>query len=71
MTQCYSASFSADLIAAALDESILTVRPRVSELRRSNLVEPTAERRKNKSGMSAQRWRAKVAAITAPLGEIV
>lgn len=56
----HPASFSADQIAAGLDESILTVRPRVSELLRGGLIEPTAERRTNKSGMSAQCWRAKV-----------
>lgn len=53
-------AFSADQIAAELNEDILSVRPRVSELRRSNMIEPTAERRTNKSGMSAQCWRAKV-----------
>ena len=56
--------FSADEIAAALNENILTVRPRVSELHRSGLIEPTAERRKNASGMFATCWRAKVRNIT-------
>ncbi|OAE96748.1 hypothetical protein AYJ54_36320 [Bradyrhizobium centrolobii] len=59
LTKRHPGAFSADEIAAALDENILTVRPRVSELRRSDLIEPTGERRANKSGMSATCWRAK------------
>lgn len=51
-------SFTADEIAAGLGESILVTRPGVSELRRSELIEPTAERRVNKSGMLARCWRA-------------
>jgi hypothetical protein len=51
-------SFSADEIATALGEGILTVRPRVSELHHSALIEPTAERRVNRSGMLAKCWRA-------------
>lgn len=51
-------SFTADEIAARLGESILVTRPRLSELRRSALIVPTAERRKNKSGMLARCWRA-------------
>jgi predicted ArsR family transcriptional regulator len=60
LTKRYPASFSADEIAADLGESILTVRPRVSELRRSELIEPGAERRVNRSGMRARCWRAMV-----------
>jgi hypothetical protein len=60
LTERHPAPLSADQIAAAPAEKILTVRPRVSELRRSDLIEPTAERRTNKSGMSARCWRAKV-----------
>ena len=56
----YPASFTADEVADRLEASILSVRPRVTELLRGNLIEPTAERRMNKSGMSAQCWRAKV-----------
>jgi len=56
----YPASFTADQVATALNENILTVRPRVSELRRSGLIEPTEERRKNRSGLSAHCWRAVV-----------
>lgn len=65
LTERYPASFSADQIAAGLDENILTVRPRVSELRRSALIEPTAERRLNASGMFASSWRAVRPSMTA------
>lgn len=44
LTQQHPSSFTADQIAAGLGESILSVRPRVSELHRSELIEPTAER---------------------------
>jgi hypothetical protein len=54
----YPAPFTADEVADRLGESFLSVRPRLSELRRSALIEPAAERRKNKSGMLARCWRA-------------
>jgi len=54
----YPAPFTADEEADRLGISFLSVRPRLSELRRSALVEPTTERRKNKSGMMARCWRA-------------
>jgi predicted ArsR family transcriptional regulator len=59
LTENYPASFTADQIAASLGESILTTRPRLSELLSRGLIEPTEERRKNASGMSAHCWRAK------------
>jgi predicted ArsR family transcriptional regulator len=59
LTNRYPASFTADEIAASLGESILTTRPRISELLSRGLIEPTEERRKNASGMSAHCWRAK------------
>lgn len=55
---------TADEVAAALDISILTVRPRMSELRAMNNVRPRLradgkqERRKNESGASAIVWEA-------------
>lgn len=54
----YPAAFTADEVADRLGVSILSARPRLSELRRSALIEPTAERRVNKSGMLARCWRA-------------
>jgi predicted ArsR family transcriptional regulator len=59
--QNHPKAFSADDIARALNESVLTVRPRVSELHRSGVIEPAQGRVKNASGMSAHLWRAKVA----------
>jgi hypothetical protein len=57
LTARYPRSFTADEIAAALGESILIARPRVSELRRIGLIEPNGERRLNKSGVLAKCWR--------------
>ena len=48
---------TADEAAAALDLSILTVRPRVSELRRQGEIRATGNRRCNASGMTASIWR--------------
>lgn len=56
----YPGAFTADEVAEQLGASILSVRPRISELRRRGLIEPTAERRLNQSGMRATCWRAKV-----------
>lgn len=49
---------TADEIAAALDLSILSIRPRISELKKQGRVEKTRVRRRNASGMSASVWRA-------------
>lgn len=53
---------SADLLFISMligsGYSFLSVRPRLSEPRRRALIEPTAECRKNKSGMLARCWRA-------------
>jgi hypothetical protein len=55
----YPASFTSDEIADRLGESILSVRPRVTELLRRGVIIKTESRRKNASGMSAVavRWR--------------
>ena len=50
-------TLTADEIAAALNESILSVRPRVTELRRMGEIAPTGERRANASGQTAMVWR--------------
>lgn len=47
---------TADQVAQALGLSVLTVRPRVSELRTSGLIVDKRERRKNASGKSAVVW---------------
>ena len=49
---------TADEIAADLGESVLSIRPRVSELHRLGMIEKTKVRRRNASGMSASVWRA-------------
>jgi hypothetical protein len=48
---------TADEIAEQLNCSVLSVRPRVSELHRDGQIEQTGARRKNASGMSANVWR--------------
>ena len=55
--EVHPAGITADEIAVALELSILTVRPRVSELRRNGKIEPTGDRRCNESGMTASSWR--------------
>jgi hypothetical protein len=47
---------TADEIAAGLDVNLLSIRPRVSELRRLGEIVEAAERGRNASGMSAGRW---------------
>ena len=54
----YPAAFTADEVADRLGVSFLSARPRLSELRRNDSIESTAERRANKSGMLARCWRA-------------
>jgi hypothetical protein len=47
---------TADEAAAKLGESVLSIRPRISELRARGLIAPTGERRRNASGMRAMVW---------------
>ena len=53
---------TADEVAAALDESVLAVRPRVSELFHAGLIAKTGERRLNRSGLRAHVWKKQTAA---------
>lgn len=53
-----TARHTADEVAAIMSESVLTIRPRVSELKRMGLVEDTGARRANESGRNAIVWRA-------------
>jgi hypothetical protein len=57
---------TADELAGRLGESILTVRPRVSELRAARLIEATTERHRNESGHAAIVWIATHAALPDP-----
>jgi hypothetical protein len=49
---------TADEIAARLRRSVLSIRPRVSELKAMKEITTTGERRRNESGMSTSVWRA-------------
>lgn len=53
----YPQGLTADEVAASLNLSVLSVRPRVSELHRSGSLADTGSRRKNSSGMTATIWR--------------
>lgn len=46
-----------DEIAEALGESVLSIRPRITELKQLGKIEPSGERRKNASGRAAKVWR--------------
>jgi predicted transcriptional regulator len=50
---------TADEVARRLNRSVLSVRPRVSELHELGLIEETGERRANASGHKAAVWRVK------------
>ena len=53
----YPGGATADEIARDLNLSVLSVRPRVSELNRTGKIRQTGTRRKNESGMTATVWR--------------
>jgi predicted ArsR family transcriptional regulator len=48
---------TADEIALRIGESVLAVRPRVTELSKLGKIERTGERRPNASGQTAHVWR--------------
>lgn len=50
---------TADECAAALNESVLSIRPRFTELRLANRIEDTGTRRPNASGRNAIVWKVK------------
>ena len=54
-----STGLTADEIAANLGESILSIRPRVSELAKRGLIIKTDRTRRNHSGKAAIVWRAR------------
>lgn len=47
---------TADELAFRLGQSVLAIRPRVTELHKQGLLEPTGERHRNESGASAHVW---------------
>jgi hypothetical protein len=65
----YPAGATADEIAKDLNLSVLSVRPRVSELKRAGKIKQTSARRKNESGMTATVWRIASGAPPAPSAE--
>lgn len=52
------AALTADEVAQRIDESVLSVRPRLSELSARGMIEETGQRRRNASGKMAAVWRA-------------
>lgn len=50
---------TADEVAGVLDESILSIRPRITELKEMGIVEDSGVRRLNASGKRATVWRVK------------
>lgn len=50
---------TADEVAGVLDESILSIRPRITELKELGIVEDSGVRRLNASGKRATVWRVK------------
>lgn len=50
---------TADEVAGAMRESVLSVRPRLSELHTLGAIEDSGVRRPNSSGRNATVWRAK------------
>ncbi len=53
LAELSGADLTADEIAARMGRSVLSIRPRISELRQFNQIKPTALRRRNHSGKSA------------------
>jgi predicted HTH transcriptional regulator len=49
--------YTADECAAELNESILAIRPRLSELVKMGRITDSGQRRKNESGHNATVWR--------------
>jgi predicted ArsR family transcriptional regulator len=57
LTQLTASAATADEIASRLGESVLAIRPRVSELARMGKIADSGERRPNASGRNAIVWR--------------
>lgn len=57
--QHHRLGLTADELAFLLDQSVLSIRPRVSELFRLGLIEDSGQRRKNDSDSTVTVWRLK------------
>ncbi len=55
--KAHPGGLTADEIAVMLDENILAIRPRVSELRAQGKIESTGQRRKSNHGNASTVWR--------------
>ena len=51
-----SGGLTADEVAAIMGETVLAIRPRLTELKLAGRIERTGQRRKNVSGMHAAVW---------------
>jgi|TARA_R110002020_G_scaffold300443_2_gene516072 predicted HTH transcriptional regulator len=51
---------TADEVAATIEKSILSVRPRIAELSKLGKIEDSGKRRTNESGKDATVWRIKL-----------
>jgi hypothetical protein len=60
------AALTADEVAAVLKETVLAIRPRVTELNKMGLIYKTGRKRKNASGANATVWKAVAAAERPP-----
>lgn len=59
LKQHHRIGLTADELAFLLDASVLSVRPRVTELLRMNILEDSGGRRKNEMGSTVTVWRLK------------
>lgn len=59
LQQLRQQDLTADEVAAHLSESVLSIRPRIAELKKRNLIVDSGKRRRNASGENAKVWRAK------------
>ena len=57
---------TADEVADYMGESILSIRPRFSELRKRGQIQDTTKRRENKSGRRAIVWDKKNGGVSSP-----
>jgi hypothetical protein len=57
--RAYPKGLTSDEVADLMNENILAIRPRVSELRTLEKIESTGERRKSANGNASTVWRIK------------
>tara|TARA_R100001594_G_scaffold150567_1_gene212404 strand:- start:32 stop:337 length:306 start_codon:yes stop_codon:yes gene_type:complete len=57
--RAYPGGLTSDEVADLMNENILAIRPRVSELRAQGKIESTGQRRKSANGNASTVWRIK------------